>query len=206
MQEIKEIINRIKYNDETTKDMSTVIAYAQTVNREILLEGEITDGTGVGIETVIRFFNQYDEAEHIPVSERTPIKIYIDSPGGNLTDTLTMVDAIKFSKTPVYTICSGCAYSGGFFTFIAGHKRFAYPHASFLYHEGSTGNGGTASQFENYAAFYRKQVNQLKDIVLNNTKITEEEYEKMKKDDCWYLADEALEKGICDEIIEGFIL
>lgn len=185
-----------------TKDFADLVTFHSSLQREIYLGG-ISDGTGSLIDGLIRFWNQYDETHNIPKEERKPIKIYIDSIGGSLTDTMTIIDAIRLSKTPVWTICTGCAYSGGFFSLIAGHKRFAYPHSSFLFHEGSTSNGGTAGQFENYTAFYKKQLTQLKDIVVKYTKITEEEYASIKKDDIWYNAKEALEKGIIDEIMEA---
>ena len=109
------------------------------------------------------------------------------------------------SKTPVYTINTGTAYSGGFFIFIAGHKRFAYPLSSFLFHEGSVGNGGTASQFANFAAFYKTQLKQLKQVVLKYTKIDEDKYKEIQKDDFWLTANEALELGVCDIITEEFV-
>ena len=112
-----------------------------------------------------------------------------------------MIDAIKMSKTPVYTIAIGETYSGGFFTFLAGHKKFAYPHASFLYHEGATANGGDANKFRNFAKFYEVQLEQLRQIVLDNSSISEEEYEKHIKDDWWLTAEEAVKYGIADEIL-----
>ena len=174
------------------------------LEREVYLE-DIVTGTGTTIDGYIRFWNQYDEEHNIPIEERKPIKIYIDSCGGSLTDTLTIIDSIKMSKTPVWTIAVGCTYSGGFFSFICGHKRLAYPHASFLFHEGSTSTGGTSGQFANYAAFYQKQLNQLKDIVLENTNITEDGYKEIKKDDVWYDAEEGVEKGFVDEILKEFV-
>ena len=167
--------------------------------------GDITEGVGSAMDSMIRFWNYEDNKNDIPIEERQPIKIYIDSNGGSLVDTFTMIDSISMSKTPVYTICTGSAYSGGFFTFIAGHKRFAYPLSSFLYHEGSTGNAGDAGKFSNFAAFYEKVLKQLKDITIKYTKITEEEYEKHIKDDWWFTADEALKYGICDEISKELI-
>ena len=172
------------------------------LNREILI-GEIVDGLGVSVESYIRYWNKQDEG--IPREDRKPIKIYIDSLGGMLTDSMTIIDAIKMSKTPVIGICTGCAYSGGFFIFISCNKRIAYPHSSYLFHEGATSTGGTSGQFQNYAAFYKKQLDQLKDIVLDNTDITEDEYRDIKKDDIWYDAKEAIEKGIADEIAEDFV-
>lgn len=166
---------------------------------------DIVLGTGTEVDSRIRFWNDMDDENGIDPKNRKPIKIYIDSFGGSLVDTFTMVDAIRNSKTPVWTICTGAAYSGGFFTFIAGHRRIAYPLSSFLYHEGATGTSGDAGKFRNYAAFYEKQLIQLKDIVLKHTNITEEQYEKHIKDDWWFTAPEALEYGICDEISEGLI-
>ena len=181
-----------------------VINLDGALHREVYLY-DISSGTGTSIDGYIRFWNQYDEKHNIPIEERKPIKIYIDSCGGSLSDTLTIIDSIKLSKTPVWTIALGCAYSGGFFTFISGHKRIAYPHASFLFHEGSTSNGGTSSQFANYAMFYQKLLNQLKDITITNTKITEEEYNKIHRDDVWYTVEEGIEKGFIDEIAKELV-
>lgn len=108
------------------------------------------------------------------------------------------------SKTPVWTINVGTAYSGGFFTFICGDRRIAYPHSSFLYHEGSAGTEGTANQFENFAAFYKRRLEQLKQIVLEKTKISEEKYTAIQKDDFWMSAEDALELGCVDIIADNF--
>ena len=151
------------------------------------------------------FWNSVDNEAGTPVEERKPIKIFLHSPGGFLTSTFTMIDAIKMSKTPVYTIAMGETYSGGFFTFLAGHKKFAYPHASFLYHEGATANGGDANKFRNFAKFYEVQLEQLRQVVLDNSSISEEEYDKHIKDDWWLTAEEAVEYGIADEILTEFI-
>lgn len=185
------------------KSFSDFIDLDAALNREILIN-DIEDGLGTVVDTYIRYWNKCDEG--IPIEERKPIKLFIDSNGGYLTDSFTIIDAIEMSKTPVIGICTGSAYSGGFFIFISCHKRIAYPHSSFLFHEGATSNGGTAGQFANYAAFYKKQLDQLKDIVIENTNITEDEYKDIKKDDIWYDAKEAIEKGIADEIAKEIIV
>lgn len=186
------------------KNFDDIVNLDGALRREVYLY-DIQAGTGTSIDGYIRFWNQYDDAKGIPAEERKPIKLYIDSCGGSLSDTLTIIDSIKNSRTPVWTIAVGCAYSGGFFTFISGHKRFAYPHASFLFHEGSTSNGGTSSQFENYTAFYKKLLAQLKKITLENTSITEAEYDSIHKDDIWYTVDDGIEKGFIDERLERLI-
>ena len=186
------------------KTFEDVINLDGAVNREVYV-GDICSGLGQTVEGYIRFWNKYDDKRNIPIEDRKPIKIYIDSNGGCLSDTFTMIDAIKLSKTPVWTICTGAAYSGGFFTFIAGHRRFAYDHASFLYHEGATATGADAGKFRNYAEFYQKELEQLKEVTLKYTKITPEEYKEHIKDDWWMTADEALKYGVCDEIVKEFV-
>lgn len=189
---------------EEMVSFDTLVDLHNGAERHIYLS-DIVPGVGTDVDARIRFWNDLDDAEGLKKEERKPIKIYIDSCGGSLVDTFTMIDAISNSTTPVWTINTGAAYSGGFFTFIAGHKRFAYPLSSFLYHEGATGTSADAGKFRNFAAFYEKQLGQIKDVVLKYTTITEEQYEKHIKDDWWFTAEEAKEHGICDIITKQLI-
>jgi ATP-dependent Clp protease, proteolytic subunit ClpP len=189
---------------EDIRGFEEVINLDGAANREVYI-GDIVAGTGQTIEGYIRFWNRYDDMHKIPVEERVPIKVYINSGGGLLGDTMTIIDAIEMSVTPVWTINTGAAYSGGFFSFIAGHKRIAYKHSTFLYHEGSTGSSGDAGKFRNFADFYAKQLDQLKDITLKYTDMSEEYYKEHQRDDLWLTAIEALELGVCDEIAEAFV-
>lgn len=199
----QELIEKFKETVEL-KNYGSLLECDGFWKRQIIL-GDIDVEVGEAVEGMIRFWNTQDDENNIPAEEREPIKIYIDSNGGDLIATFTMVDAIRLSKTPVWTINIGSAYSGGFFTFIAGHKRFTYPLASFLYHEGSTGNVGDAGKFQNFAAFYKKQLGNLKDITLKYTNISPELYEEKRRDDWWIDSNEAIELGIADEIVERFI-
>lgn len=187
------------------KDFSDVLNLDSALKREVYINGEICDGVGSSTDGVIRFWNRYDDAHNIPIEERKPIKIYIDSVGGSLVDTFSMIDSIALSKTPVWTICTGAAYSGGCFLFIAGDRRIAYPKASFMMHEGATSTGGDAHKFVNYTSFYKKELAELKDHVLKFTKMSDEEYENIRRDDYWLTSAEALEKGFCDEIATSFV-
>lgn len=206
MKDLKDLLKELEDNKEKeVKSIDQLIDYYQSFNDRNLLIGEIGYEISVAVDSVIRFWNKVDEEDNVPVDKRKPIKIYIQSPGGLLTSTFTMIDAIKLSKTPVYTIAIGETYSGGFFTFLAGHKKFAYPHASFLYHEGATANGGDANKFRNFAKFYEVQLELLRKIVLENSNISEEEYEKHIKDDWWLTAEEAVKYGIADEILTELI-
>jgi ATP-dependent Clp protease protease subunit len=203
--EAEELMSFLTQNvKEDIKSFSDIVNLEGNLNRELFVY-TITEGVGSDINGYIRFWNSYDEKHNIPIDQRKPIKIYFDSDGGLLNETFIIIDSIAMSKTPVWTICIGSAYSGGFFSFIAGHRRIAYPQSSFLYHEGSAGNSGTAAQFQNFSAFYKKQLNQLKDIVLRYTKIDEKKYSEIVKEDFWLTAEEALELGVCDEIAEEFV-
>ena len=201
---ITDLVKSLVESDKDQYDFGDITDLSNALNRQLNV-GEIDCNVGDAIDSYIRFFNRQDEQDGIPVEERVPIKIYIDSPGGDLIATFTMINSIRMSKTPVWTINIGAAYSGGFFTFIAGHKRFAYPLASFLFHEGSTGTSGDAGKFRNFADFYKKELDNLKRVVLEYTDITEEDYEKHINDDWWFTAEEALEYGICDEITKELI-
>ena len=204
-----DIINRLlDREDDKVKDFTYVLNLSNQLSREITITDVIDEEIGDAVESIIRFWNKVDDENHVSRANREPIKIYINTPGGSLHATLTMVDAIKMSETPVYTINTGTAFSGGFFIFISGHMRYSYPHATFLFHEGSTGGGGPqdAGKFRNYASFYDKMLEQLEVLTLENTNITKEVYDKHKLDDWWIFADEALELGICDEIIDNFIV
>ena len=197
--QIDELLTDLRENKEEIKTFDGVVGLNSYFNRQLCV-GDVDQEVGEALETYIRFYNQYDDEMGLEKEDRTPIIIFVDSYGGDLGACFTIIDAIAMSKTPVYTVNMGSAYSAGFFIAIAGHKRFAYPHSSYLYHEGSAGTQGTSVQFENFSAFYKKQLAQLRDHTLAHTKITPEKYEEIKKDDFWMTAEEAFELGVCDEI------
>lgn len=153
----------------------------------------------------IKYWNKLDEDDKLPICKRKPIKVYINTPGGDLNATLTIIDAITMSKTPIYTISVGTSYSGGFFIAICGQKRIGYPHSSYLFHEGSVFWESDAHKSFQYNDFYKEQLKHLKSLVLNKTAITEEEYEEHQRDDWWFDASKAFDYGIIDEIATEII-
>lgn len=173
------------------------------VKTRSIVIGDIDEDTGSIVDNYIRFWNTYDKELNIPIKDRTPIKICVDSNGGDLRSTLTIINAIENSQTPVWTINLGRAFSGGFLIMLAGHRRMAYKYASFLFHEGSGGMQGDANKFQNYADHYKALRALMKQIILEKTKLTETEYTEKEKDDWWFMVPEALEKGIVDEIAVG---
>lgn len=175
------------------------------ISRNLYLTDEIKHEHAISFSDAISFWNFIDETDGVPVEEREPIKIFIDTPGGDLDATLSIIDCITLSKTPVWTITTGSGSSGGFFVGMCGHKRIGYPHSTYLFHEGSCQNGGDAHKYFQFDDFYKKRLKTLKELTLEKTKFTEEFYKNHKKDDVWLSAEEALQKGIIDEIATELI-
>lgn len=175
--------------------------FEELVKREIYLNSEIGIKDGEDIATLIRRYNIQDDKNGIPPEKRTPIKIFIDSYGGVVSSGMSIIDAILLSKTPVYTIVTGVAYSMAGMILIAGHKRFAYPSSSFLLHDSSISIIGDSSKARDHLDFNKKYESEIiKPFVLKYTSITEEEYEKNIRIEWFMLCKEMLKYGVIDEV------
>ena len=197
-----DMIDMLINSSKDQYSFSDIVELSSCLNREISIPFELDEGVAGAVGNVIRYWNRMDDEQNIPKENRTPIKIYIDCYGGNLTEAFGVVDVIANSVTPVHTIVAGCAYSGAFLIAAAGHKRFCYPHASYMFHEGNSMFGGDANKFVNFTAFYKKQLEQMKSIVMKYTAIDAEKYHEIKHDDFWMTAEEAFEYKVVDEIME----
>lgn len=190
---------------ECQTDVRNALDNFEYYTRTIYLEGEISIAKATAVHRLITFYNKIDSTENVPVENRTPIKIYLNSEGGDLDAGFSIISSIKLSATPVYTYNIGRAWSCAFFILIAGDKRFGVPHSTYLFHEGSCGNMQDAHKYINHTNFYVRQLKDLRKIVLDNTQITEEEYDSHIKDDWWLDADEAYMYDIIDEIIDNIL-
>lgn len=199
-----ELLIEMLNNTDELKDVECVSATKDVLDRVMIL-GDIDDVMAEAVTHLIRFWNTADK--DVPPEERKPIKLLVNSYGGSLPGGLMIADAIRLSKTPVYTINIGTAYSAGLLVFVTGHRRYCYPSASFLFHEGSTSTAGfvDAGKFRNYAEFYDQLILRMKNYFLTYTDMTEELYKEKYKDDWWFFAEEAIENGFCDEILEEFL-
>ena len=195
-----ELLKRVLNPPKEAIDLPEVIGLSGGLNREIYIP-EVLEGCGSEVDAAIRYWNRVDEDAGTPVEDRQPILVYIDCNGGQISDAFSIYDSIRLSKTPVHTITSGVALSGGFIIAIAGHKRIAYPHSSFLFHEGSGSFEGDANKFANFSQFYKRQLLQMRDIILERTKISLEKYNEIKTEDYWMTSEEAKDLGVIDEIV-----
>ena len=147
-------------------------------------------------------YNRYDEAHQIPIDERKPIRIYINSPGGNVTEGFSVVSAIKFSKSPVYTINIGEWASMAFLIGITGHKRFSLPYMTFLMHDGFNGTFDSTSKAQDKMKFderFEREV--VKTHVLGYSSMSSAEYDALIRVEYYMLPEDALEHKFIDEIV-----
>ena len=139
-----------------------------------------------------------------PVEQRTPIKVFIDSPGGDICALWTVIKAIEISKTPIYTINYCTAYSAAADLLAAGHKRYALPGTNAMIHSGSCVFGGTVEQAENMKKHFDKLGKKIADYFLARTKIDPKVFKKKAPSDWYFDEQEMLESGLIDEIITNF--
>ena len=133
------------------------------------------------------------------------IKFYINSPGGVVTSGMVMYDTMRMIKSPVSTICMGLAASMGSILLSGGvkGKRFIYPHGEVMIHQPSIGGHiqGVSTDLEIQA----KQTRRVKEIgakiLADNCGKTVEQIMKDFDRDYWMDADEAIEYGIVDKLI-----
>lgn len=175
--------------------------YKDAEKRMFWLDGEI-DGSTLGLVKAIMRINHEDAQAEIPIEQRVPIRIFIDSNGGDVQVMWSLMNAIKLSKTPVYTIVYCMAMSAGSYILAAGHKRFALPGSTILVHSGGVGYRGTVEQVDSAKKYYDKLDKSTTDFFVAHTKITPKELKRKGAVDWYMSADDALKYGIVDRIVE----
>lgn len=143
------------------------------------------------------------EDKNIDVKDRKPIVIMLDTPGGLLSETMSLAMTMIMSKTPVITVNIGTAYSGGFILLLAGHKRYALKFAKAMCHTGSGGVSGTYEQTEAAQKLYKKQVDEMGEYILDRSNIDEKLFKRNKLKD-WYLDnEECIKYGIIHKELDS---
>lgn len=167
-------------------------------NRIFYIDYEI-DESVLEIQRSIIAINIADK--NIEPSERKKIKIFIDSPGGLLSETMSLATTITMSKTPVVTVNIAEAYSGACLLLLAGNERYAFPYSKAMLHTGSGGTVGTYEQTEQAQKNYKKQIEEMGDYILHRSGMDEKLYKKNKSKD-WYMdAFEQVSNGIVHKIV-----
>ena len=165
-------------------------------DRIIFLGEEVNDVTASLVVSQMLFLEAEDPDKDI--------NLYIMSPGGSVTAGMAIYDTMQFIKCDVSTICMGMAATMGAFLLAGGTKgnRLALPNAEIMIHQPSGGAQGQATEIEIVAEQILKTKEKLNRILAENTGQT---YEKIKADterDNYMTAQEALEYGIIDAVVD----
>ena len=175
--------------------------YRDEKDRILWVEGEISDEAFSLFELSKLIISYNKEDKDIPIEQRKPIKIFINSPGGDLDATLAFVGLINISKTPIWTINTCWAASAAGLILMAGHRRFALPNTACLIHSGSGQLGGSYEQTAEQMKNYKYIVDTMRDFILDKTKIDQKLLKKNSQKDWYVYTDEMLDLGIVDEIV-----
>ena len=163
--------------------------------RIILLNGEINDSLS---NIVVAELLYLDSINHDDIS------IYINSPGGSITSGLAIYDTMNFIKSDVSTICIGMAASMGAFLLSCGTKgkRYILPNSEVMIHQPLGGVQGQATEIKIAAERILKLKKKLNSILSKNCNKSLEKIEQDTERDYFMDAEESLEYGIVDKIID----
>lgn len=164
-------------------------------DRIIMVSGEVNSQMANTVMAELLFLDAQDSDKDI--------SMYINSPGGSVTDGLAIMDTMNFVKSDVQTIATGMAASMASILLSSGTKgkRFALPNSTVLIHQPLGGAQGQQTEIEIAAREILKTRERLNHILADNSGQT---FEKLQKDtdrDNYMTAQEAKDYGLIDEIM-----
>jgi len=165
-------------------------------DRIIMLSGEINDAVASSIVAQLLFLEAEDPDKDI--------YLYINSPGGVITSGFSIYDTMNYIKPDICTICIGQAASMGAFLLSCGSKgkRYSLPNSRIMIHQPLGGARGQATDIEIQAKEILRMKKILNDILAENTGQALKKIAKDTDRDFFMSANEALEYGIVDKVLE----
>lgn len=168
-------------------------------DRIIFLSEEVSDSSASVIVAQMLFLEAQDPFKDI--------QLYINSPGGSISAGFAVYDTMQYIKCDVSTICIGMAASFGAFLLAGGArgKRMALPNAEIMIHQPAIhGNGvqGQATDIKILSEHILNSKRRLNTILAENTGKSIDEIETATERDNYLTANEALEFGLIDKIID----
>ena len=130
-----------------------------------------------------------------------PIKLYLNSEGGELASALSIVDFIIRSEVPIHTIIEGEAASAATLISVVGHRRFITKNSHMLIHQVRGGIWGKMAEFEEEILNMKMYSDKLISIYKKYTNIKEEKLVKILKNDILWDSKKCLKYGLVDEIM-----
>lgn len=165
-------------------------------DRIIIINGEIDNNLANSVVAQLLYLDALNNED---------ISIYINSPGGSVTDGMAIYDTMNFINSDVSTIGMGICASMAAFLLSSGKKgkRYVLPNSEVMIHQPLGGAQGQATEIKIAAEHILKTKDKLNKILSNNTGKSLEILEKDTDRDNFMDATTALEYGIIDEIIEN---
>ena len=164
-------------------------------DRIVMLNEEVNSASASVVVAQLLYLESKDPTKDI--------SLYINSPGGSVTDGFAIFDTMNYIKCDVSTICMGMAASMGAFLLSGGAKgkRYALPNSEIMIHQPSGGARGQATEIRIVAENILKTKEKLNKILASNTGKSLEEIERDTERDNYMSAEEAKEYGLIDAVI-----
>jgi ATP-dependent Clp protease protease subunit len=184
--------------EQTSRGERSYDIYSRLLKERIIfLTGQVFDEMSALVCAQLLFLESENPSKDI--------SFYINSPGGVVTSGLAIYDTMQYIRSPVSTVCIGQAASMGSLLLAAGAagKRFALPNARIMVHQPSGGAQGQATDIEIQAREILRIRQRLNEIYVRHTGQTLEKIESKLERDSFMSAQEALEFGLIDQVVEN---
>lgn len=185
------VIERNQYGTEKCYDIPSRLL----MDRIILLNEVIDSYTATSIIGQLLFLEKQDET--------APVTIYINSPGGSISDGFAIYDVMNKVKCPIITICTGMAASMAAFLLSSGTKgkRYALPNSTIMVHQPLGGVQGQATDIAIMANRIISLKHKMYNILAQNTGMEYKDVAQACDRDTYLSPEEAAQLGFIDEII-----
>ena len=183
--------------EQTGKGERAYDIYSRLLKERIIfLVGPVHDGLASLISAQLLFLESEDPEKEI--------YLYINSPGGVVSDGLAIYDTMQFIQCPVSTLCFGQAASMGSFLLAAGSKgkRFSLPNSRIMVHQPSAGFQGQVTDIEIHANEVSSLKKRLNEIYSKHTGKSVDEVKEALERDNFMTAEVAKDFGLIDEVVE----
>ena len=183
--------------EQTNRGERSYDIFSRLLNDRIVMLNEEVNSASAGVIVAQLLYLEGQDPEK-------DIALYINSPGGVITDGMAIYDTMQYIKCDVSTICIGMAASMGAFLLAAGAKgkRFALPNSEIMIHQPSGGAQGQATDISIHANHILRTKKKLTQILAERTGQPLEVVERDTERDNFMTAQEALDYGLIDRVIE----
>ena len=183
--------------EQTSRGERSYDIFSRLLNDRIILLNEEVNSASAGVVVAQLLYLEGQDPEK-------DISLYINSPGGVITDGMAIYDTMQYIKRDVSTICLGMAASMGAFLLAAGTKgkRFALPNSEIMIHQPSGGAQGQATDISIHANHILRVKDKLNQILSERTGQPLDVVKRDTERDNFMTAQEALEYGLIDKVIE----